>query len=266
MSDQLNFDPQRIAERLYQAHLDRDPFTPLAREEGIPNLAEAYEAQDALVELIKQRRKTNPVGYKIGLTSQAMQEMCGIAEPVAGIVFADQVHASGVGLAGRDYGRVGLEFEIAVFLKTDLGNIGAVDANDVLRATSHVCPAIELVDDRGCDYATLDATSLVVDNSWNAGAVFGVPVHEVPELADIQGRICADGIEIGNGYGRDVLGHPFHSVAWLANHLRGRGRHLKAGEFVMTGTLIRTQFPSSSVAYNFRLDDLGQVECRIGIS
>ena len=119
------------------------------------------------------------------------------------------------------------------------------------------------MDDRGCDYATLDARSLVADNSWNAGVILGRPVHDAPELADVFGVIHANGAEIGSGYGREALGHPFNSVAWLANNLRGRGQHLRAGDFVMTGSLIRTQFPTEATAYDFSVTSLGDVECNV---
>ena len=46
--------------------------------------------------------------------------------------------------------------------------------------------AVELVDDRHCDYATLDVLSLIADNSWNAGIVLGVFQRPVQELAQIR--------------------------------------------------------------------------------
>jgi 2-keto-4-pentenoate hydratase len=71
------------------------------------------------VRLQVQARGAAPVGYKIGLTSKRMQDMCGIDSPIAGVVLADRVHASGVSLKASAYGRVGVEFEIAVRLKRD---------------------------------------------------------------------------------------------------------------------------------------------------
>jgi 2-keto-4-pentenoate hydratase len=39
-----------------------------------------------------------------------------------------------------------------------------------------------------------------------------------------------------------VLGHPFHSVAWLATKLESFGERLRAGDLIMTGSFTR-QFP-----------------------
>jgi 2-keto-4-pentenoate hydratase len=37
------------------------------------------------------------------------------------------------------------------------------------------------------------------------------------------------------GTGADVLGHPHHALAWLANHLAAAGKGLRAGEIALTG-------------------------------
>ena len=42
----------------------------------------------------------------------------------------------------------------------------------------------------------------------------------------------------GEGFGRDVMGHPFAALAWLANALQDRGHQLLAGQVVLTGSLV----------------------------
>src|SRR6185437_14792095 len=76
---------------------------------------------------------------------------------------------------------------------------------------------------RHADYSNLEVLSLISDNSWNAGIVLGDFQGGWPDLAEIQGRATMDGAEIGRGQGRDVLDHPFHAVAWLADHLASSG-------------------------------------------
>src|SRR5690606_2552150 len=107
MNDTLDFDAVRSAERLYEAHLAFDRFTPFAASEGILDLRQAYEVQDACVDMVVRRRNTERAGYKIGLTSKVMQQMCGIDEPVAGVILADRVHSSGARLSAVDFGRIG---------------------------------------------------------------------------------------------------------------------------------------------------------------
>jgi 2-keto-4-pentenoate hydratase len=111
---------EKAAEMLMGAHTSGAAFVPFAAAFGVANVAEAYAAQREFVRLQIKARGARSAGYKIGLTSKRMQEMCGIDSPIAGVVLADRVHASGATLNAPSYGRLGLEFEIAVRLKRDL--------------------------------------------------------------------------------------------------------------------------------------------------
>ena len=65
--------------------------------------------------------------------------------------------------------------------------------------------------------------ALLADNSWNAGIVLSEFVMPWPDLEAVRGRASKDGADIGEGFGRDILGHPFNSAAWLATQLASRG-------------------------------------------
>ncbi len=254
----------KAAEMLMVEHGSGAKFKPFATAFGIANVADAYAVQREYVRLQVKARGAAPVGYKIGLTSKRMQDMCGINSPIAGVVLADRVHASGASLKASAYGRLGVEFEIAVRLKRDLvPNGDELALAEVAAAVDAVCPAIEIVDDRGADYRALDVLSLIADNSWNAGIVLGEFVRDWPELGTIEGVVAADGDAIDRGSGRDVLGHPFHPVAWLATHLAEQGAGLRAGDIVMTGSLVTTKFPDRPLAYRFDVTGLGAVELAI---
>jgi 2-keto-4-pentenoate hydratase len=123
-----------------------------------------------------------------------------------------------------------------------------------------VCAAIELVDDRNADYNNLDVLSLLADNSWNGGVVLSEFATKWPDLESVLGRATKDGVAIGEGHGRDILGHPYNSVAWLATQLASRGERLKAGQIVMTGSVMKTVFPAEDATYRFDLEQIGFVE------
>ena len=207
----------------------------------------------------------NTIGYKVGLTSETMQKFCGIDHPIAGVVLANRLHRSGATIRRADFGRLGLEFEIAVRIKSDIpATAKALTAEAIAPHIGGVCAAIELVDDRAADYASIDVRSLVADNSWNAGIVLSELVTNWPDLEGVLGRATKDGTAIGEGHGRDILGHPFNSVAWLAAHLSMRGEGLKAGQIVMTGSVMKTVFPEHDAHYRFDLAPIGFVEVRVG--
>ena len=208
--------------------------------------------QREYVRLQMQDRGTGAAGYKIGLTSKRMQEMCGIDSPIAGVVLDDRVHGSGASLSAAAYGRIGLEFEIAVRIGRDLvARRAPLTLEEVAAAVDAVCPAIEIVDDRNADYGGLDALSLIADNSWNAGIVLGRFVPPWPDLAAIEGVVSIDGAPADRGSGRDVLGHPFHAVAWLAGHLAEPGTRIarrrrrydrKLGDDKISGSAVGLSF------------------------
>jgi len=201
------------------------------------------------------------VGYKVGLTSAAMQAFCGIDHPIAGVVLAKRVHQSGASVQRSDFGRLGLEFEIAVRIKSDVPAAGVLWTAEMIEPyISGVCAAIELVDDRNADYNNLDVLSLLADNSWNGGVVLSEFATKWPDLESVLGRATKDGVAIGEGHGRDILGHPYNSVAWLATQLASRGERLKAGQIVMTGSVMKTVFPVEDATYRFDLEKIGFVE------
>jgi 2-keto-4-pentenoate hydratase len=256
----------KAAAALMQEHASGVKFHPFAAAAGVASVDDAYALQDEFVRLQMQTRGVGAAGYKIGLTSKRMQDMCRIGSPIAGVVLKDRVHTSGVSIATSAYGRVGLEFEIAVRLGRDFRPSGRVAAlAEVVDAVDAVAPAIEIVDDRYADYGALDVLSVIADNSWNAGIVLGAFSKAWPDLATIEGVVTVDGKDIDRGAGKDVLGHPFHSVAWLATHLADQGTGLRAGDIVMTGNLVTTKFPDRPSAYRFDVGGLGSVDLAIRI-
>jgi 2-oxo-3-hexenedioate decarboxylase/2-keto-4-pentenoate hydratase len=249
-------DPDGACARLLVDHAVKARFVGLSDRHRLASLDDAYDVQDRFVAAQLKSLATTPVGYKIGLTSQRMQEMCGIPHPLAGVVYASRVHASGAQVPRVAFGRLGLEFELCVRLKAPLS--GPVSRDEVAAAVEAVAPAVELIEDRNADYAALDMKTLIADNSWNAGIVTGDFVTPPADLAGLHGVVgLPDGIDEGDG--RDVLGHPYEPVAWLAAHLAARGRRIEAGEVIMTGSWVKTRFPAAPFRYSFEIEGVGGV-------
>jgi 2-keto-4-pentenoate hydratase len=243
--------------------LARRNRAPLAALELPPaDETEGYQVQRALHDLLLPHAGTL-VGYKIGCTSQVMQDYIGIPHPCAGGVFQKGVHDSGARLAAADYVRVGVECEIAVRLKRDLAPGEApFTAEWVGEAVEAYHPAIEIVDDRYVTWETMGAPTLIADDFFAAGCVLGaaVPRANLPDLRAVTGRAILNGEEAGTGTGADVLGHPHNALAWLANHLAQEGKGLHAGQLVLTGSLVKTLWLKVGDKVRMELDGLGVVE------
>ncbi|HVM85910.1 MAG TPA: sulfate adenylyltransferase [Candidatus Binatia bacterium] len=248
---------------LMEAHALGEQFVTFAKERGIKDVAAAYRVQEAYARRLMAAGNTQPAGFKIGLTTKKMQEMCGIETPVAGYVAANRIHASGVAIDARRHHHLGLEFEIAVKMARDFPFRPYAYTQQEVSDGALVAPGVELVDDRHADYSGLEALSLIADNSWNAGIVLGAWQEFTGDLAAVEGVVTCNGAEIGRGFGRDALGHPFVPLTWLTNFRAGTDRPLKKGDVVMTGSLIRTQFPTESCRYHYEVSGLGAVDVEV---
>src|SRR5262249_13665484 len=84
---------------------------------------EAYRVR-AEYEAIEAPRRGAVVGYKIGLTTPIMQQLCGVDEPCYGAMFQSEIHRSPAEVRVADFCRVGIETEIAMRLGADLPHGG----------------------------------------------------------------------------------------------------------------------------------------------
>jgi len=75
------------------------------------------------------------------------------------------------------------------------------------------------------------------------------------DLVGVAGRLTLGGKLIGQGAAED----PCATLAWLANHVAERGRDLKAGMVVVTGSLIPTESIAPGQRAQFTVDGLGDV-------
>lgn len=258
----LNPRLKRAAWFLVDAHAERERFGPFP-EDALPRtVEEAYAVQDEFVEL-KSRACGRVAGYKIALTTPAMRAMVGLNDSIGGVLHEKQVVRAPASVRAADYGRLIVEFEVAVQLENDLPVWTHQTRESVAAAVGAVMPAFELADDRDADYASLASLSLglVADNAWNEGAVLGSPMKDWKsiDLASIHGIASINGERVGEGYGRDAMGHPFEAVAWVANSLAKRGKQLRAGQFVITGSLVTSKFPKAGDMVGFELGPLGSI-------
>ncbi len=251
------------ADEIVRARIAGKRLAPLHRFLRPADEAAAYAVQDAVHDRLEPVHGAR-VGYKIGCTTPVMQAYLGIHSPCSAGVFAGSVHESGLTLRFDDYRRVGIECEIAVRLGRDLAGSGRpVTEERAGAAVEAYMPAIEIVDDRYVDWRATDAPTLIADDFFAAGCVLGAPVADPGDPADLVGITVVNGIELGRGQGRDVMGHPLNALAWLANSLAARGRHLRGGEIVLLGSLVETKWLSRGDHVTIAISGLGQVKMTV---
>ncbi|HEY4374326.1 MAG TPA: fumarylacetoacetate hydrolase family protein [Burkholderiales bacterium] len=263
---------QRAAQWLFDEHAARRRFAPLGGDLAPADMAAAYDVQDALVALRREACRCDVTGYKVALTTPAMRKFVGYDNSIAGQLLSSNVIPSPAIASVADFGRLGFECELAFLLGADLPPqaqlVGRAELAHVIAA---VAPAFELVDDRNADYASFSrddgatVPSLAADNAWNHGVVLGDWREDWKDidLAAVHGVLRINGEPVGEGDGRDVLGHPLEAMVWTARHLHARGRTLKEGDLVITGSLITSKFPAAGDHVHFEAAGVGAIELSI---
>ncbi|KAB2850756.1 MAG: hydratase, partial [Hyphomicrobiaceae bacterium] len=222
---------------------------------------EAYAAQEALRELWTLLYG-EVGGLKIATTTKVMQQLMGIDHPCGGMIFEKRIHASPARLKLADYIHLVVECELAVRVSRTLSpGAKPYTAASIRGAVAEVMPAFELIEDRFADYKQTSALSLIADAAWNAGIVLGkaVKIEPAHELNGLRGRLAINGKAAKEG----LTDGPMEALAWIANLANERGRPLKAGQVVITGSVIPTLPIASGDTFVFDIEGLGSAELSV---
>ena len=252
-----------VARKIYEANVRREQFKPLHGDDQPGSLDAAYDIQDALYRIMQAEGNAGPVaGHKIAVTSPEIQKLCGVKQPVYGAIFANTIHRTPHVANHADFIRMGVEFEIALEIGEDVPmNAAPFDSKAISGFVKSAMPAFEIIEDRNADYNDLDASSILTDRCWCGGVVLGTPVEHWQhiDLGSLAGMVTLNGESLDSGNTGNALGHPLNGLAWVTNHLAGRGRRLLAGEIVMTGSALKTRFPVPGDIYTYAVAQLGEV-------
>lgn len=231
-------------EALFAAERDRTQTRLMTATHPGMDMDDAYAVQAAFVDR-KLAAGGSLRGWKIGLTSKAMQNALNIDIPDSGILFEDMFFDHGSTVPAGRFIEPRIEAEIAFIMDRDLSG-GDVTGADLIAATRAVAPALEILDtrifradpDTGAQRTVLDTIS---DNAANAGVVLGDASHDVGAF-DLRwvGAIVSRNDEVEEtGLGAGVLNDPVESMVWLVHRLAKYGAGLRAGDVVLSGSFIR---------------------------
>jgi 2-keto-4-pentenoate hydratase len=250
---------EELAMGLYRARRDRVPVPPLTAARPEMTAVEAYAVQRRLVELLQADGEGEVVGYKLGLTSRAMQTQLGIDQPDYGPVLAGGVHPDGARVDLDRLIQPKVEAEIAVVLAAPLAGPHCT-ALEARRAAAGAVAAMEIIDSRVADWR-IRLADTIADLASSAHIVLSsrlVPLDRV-DLRETGVAMTRNGELVATGAGAAALGDPLHAVAWLANTLHPLGERLDAGHVVMTGALHAAVPLADGDVFRAEFDLLGPV-------
>lgn len=257
-------DYRTAARALLQAEATLQQIGLLSLTHPQMTLDDAYAVQAELVAM-KRAQGRKGIGWKIGLTSRAMQEALKIDTPDSGVLLDDMLFADGATVPVGRFIQPRAEAEIAFIMARDLSG-AATTREDVIAATAHVAPALEILDTRilRSDPATGKAriiTDTVSDNAANAGIVLGAQRHTVGahDLRWVGAVVKRDGVVEETGLGAGVLDDPVTGILWLVHRLARYGRGLSAGDIVLSGSFIRPIEAPAGSSFHADFGPFGQV-------
>lgn len=235
---------QKAAEDLVEAERAGEQIGLLTlRHPGI-TMDEAYAIQAALIER-KLAAGRKIIGWKIGLTSRAMQQALDIDIPDSGVLLDDMVFDNAAQVPKNRFIQPRIEAEIAFVMKAPLAG-AEVTRDQVLAATDYVAPAIEILDTRVLrkDPESGVARKIgdtIADNAANAGLVLGEARHalDAVDLRRVGVIVERDGEVEETGLGAGVLNDPVLGIVWLARRMATYGQRIEPGQVILSGSFIR---------------------------
>lgn len=255
MSQELRI---RHADELYQALCQGHTLAPLTERWPDIEIDDAYHISLGIL----QRRLAagdRLVGKKIGVTSAAVQRMLNVHQPDFGFITQQMWFANDaeISLSANKLIQPRAEGEIAFRLKHDLSGPGVTEA-DVLEATECVLPCFEIVDSRIQNWK-IRIQDTVADNASCGVFVLGDEARDPRELdlPNLHMRVSKNGAPLSEGLGSAVQGNPLTAVAWLANTLGRYDIPFKAGEIILSGSLVPLEPARAGDRFELSIDGLG---------
>ncbi len=256
-----------VARDLFEAERTRSQIGLLSRRFPEIGMEDAYEIQTHLVAL-KRSAGLRVTGWKIGLTSQAMQDALNIDIPDSGVLFDNMHFPTGASVPSGRFIQPRIEAEIAFVMKRDLDCSGRrPDREEVLAATEYTTAALEILDTRILrkdpeTQAMRTVFDTIADNAANAGVVLGKERHApgIHDLRWVGSIVSRNGQVEETGLGAGVLGDPAVSIGWLAERLASCGQAIRGGQVVLSGSFIRPIEARPGDRFDADFGDFGSVE------
>jgi len=199
--------------------------------------ADAYMIQYKLIEQLKTSGEIIR-GHKIALTTKAARDHLGVDEPCFAHILDKGVYANGSAVPILELTDPHCEAEIAFILKKDLKGPG-VTPIQVMSAIEGILPAIELVDLK-VQGEGISSTDVIAHQGLHGGVIVGSKMIDI-DSCDLQyegATVEHNGELVGSGTGSEVMGNPINPIVWLANKMYEFEDYLKAGEIIISGSVV----------------------------
>jgi 2-keto-4-pentenoate hydratase len=205
----------------------------------------------------------HPIGWKVGFGAPASLKSLGLEAPLVGFLTEEVLLPPGSTVSVQGWSRPAVEPEVAVYMKDDLP--GITDSQTAERAIGALGPAIEIAD---VNFPPKDVEAILAGNIYNRHVILG--------RSDISRAGCKlDGL-VGYVYRNGELsasvtdlqaltGNFIGIVQHVANLLSTVGEELRAGEVIITGSILPPLWTESTEEVQYSLDPIDTLKVRLEI-
>ena len=244
-------DLKSLAKRQWQDYQQNNPGTFFSSEKNTLSLDEAYEVQKEYTK-IRCASGDEPIGYKVGCTGSKIIKQFGIAGPIYGRLFKNEIYVSGIKLKKNNFKNLAVEAEMAVEIGEDL-------------KIKKAFPVIEL-HNFIFRFKRKTLMELIVNNAFNAGLVLtdksmAKPINEWDNSKHLVLKVNDKIVEFGNLWA--MKGGAIESVKWLQENLTLHGLSIKQNNIVLTGTSLSLYHVNVGDFISVFVDKDELVNCKI---
>ncbi len=201
-----------------------------------------------------------PLGWKVGFGAPAAMQKLGIKAPLVGYLTDRALIATGATVSLADWKKPVAEPEIAVHMGRNLS--AGADRDTVKAAIAGLGPAIELAD---VDRPPEDVEHILAGNIYQRGIILGpCDASRAGGVVDgLHGYVARN----GSGFAQTsdpqaATGELIDIVRHVADTLADFGHTLRAGQIIITGSIVPPLWVEAGEEIVFKLDPIGSVSIR----
>ncbi len=224
--------------------------------EGLQTAEEAYRIQDLVFAARHPGLRASV--WKAGAPGPEVEPT---AAPIGKVLASPAVVPAGA------FHMLGIEAEVAFRLGKDLPlRARAMEEDELADAIDEVLVTIELCDTRLADWTGASALARLADFQLNGALVTGTGIRDwrAVDFAAQHAQLWVNGVKKLERVGTHSLGSPFRIMPWAVQHCARRGRALRSGDLVTTGSWTGMEFVAPGDAVLVRFPGIGEAILNIG--
>ena len=200
------------------------------------------------------------LGWKVGFGAAAAMERLAIEAPLVGFLTDRSLIRSGDSVPLAGWTRPVAEPEIAIYMGKDLA--AGADHGKARAAIGALGPAIELAD---LDHPPDDVTAILARNIYQRHVILGPrdASRAGCVLDGLRASVIRNGDEVaGTTDPQALTGNYLDIVCHVASLLAAFGERLRAGQVIITGSVVPPLWAAAGEEIAFSLEPVGSVSVR----